>query len=109
MSVIAIGGAKLSRGLTLEGLSINYYLRGTRIYDTLMQMGRWFGYRRGYLDLCRLFTTNEICVFYREVALATEELLVQFDEMASSNGTPKDFGLRVRPSRALVPCDQPPR
>ena len=98
MSVIAIGGAKLSRGLTLEGLSINYYLRGTRIYDTLMQMGRWFGYRRGYLDLCRLFTTNEICVFYREVALATEELLVQFDEMASSNGTPKDFGLRVRQS-----------
>lgn len=98
LSVIAVGGAKLSRGLTLEGLSVNYYLRGTRIYDTLMQMGRWFGYRRGYLDLCRLYTTTEICDSYREVALATEELLVQFDEMASSNGTPKDFGLRVRQS-----------
>jgi len=43
LSVIAVGGNKLSRGLTLEGLSISYYLRASRMYDTLMQMGRWFG------------------------------------------------------------------
>lgn len=56
ISVIAIGGDKLSRGLTLEGLSVSYFLRASKMYDTLMQMGRWFGYRPGYVDLCRLFT-----------------------------------------------------
>ena len=45
LSVIAIGGDKLSRGLTLEGLSVSYFLRSSKLYDTLMQMGRWFGYR----------------------------------------------------------------
>src|SRR5690606_28035583 len=58
LSVIAVGGNKLSRGLTLEGLSISYYLRASRMYDTLMQMGRWFGYKGGYVDLCRLFTSR---------------------------------------------------
>ncbi|HIF20343.1 MAG TPA: endonuclease, partial [Gemmatimonadetes bacterium] len=52
-SFIAIGGDRLSRGLTLEGLAVSYYARPSRMYDTLMQMGRWFGYRPGYLDLCR--------------------------------------------------------
>ena len=57
---IAIGGDKLSRGLTLKGLTISYFLRSARIpmYDTLMQMGRWFGYRREYEDLCRIYTTS---------------------------------------------------
>ena len=59
LSAIAIGGDKLSRGLTLEGLSVSYYLRASRMYDTLLQMGRWFGYRPGYPDLCRLYTTDE--------------------------------------------------
>ena len=58
LSVIAIGGDKLSRGLTLEGLTVSYYLRAARAYDTLFQMGRWFGYRTGYEDLCRLWTTG---------------------------------------------------
>lgn len=49
LSVIAIGGDKLSRGLTLEGLSVSYYLRASRMYDTLMQMGRWFGYKQDTL------------------------------------------------------------
>ena len=57
LKVIAIGGDKLARGLTLEGLCVSYFLRASRMYDTLMQMGRWFGYRPGYLDLCRLYTT----------------------------------------------------
>ena len=60
LSVIAIGGDKLSRGLTLEGLSVSYYLRSSRMYDTLLQMGRWFGYRPGYVDLCRLYTSEEL-------------------------------------------------
>ena len=60
LNVIVIGGDKLSRGLTLEGLTVSYFLRASRMYDTLMQMGRWFGYRPGFLDLCRLYT-HETC------------------------------------------------
>jgi hypothetical protein len=52
---IVVGGTKLSRGYTVEGLTISYYRRRARTADTLMQMGRWFGYREGYGDLVRLF------------------------------------------------------
>ncbi len=95
-SVIAVGGNKLSRGLTLEGLSVSYYLRASKMYDTLMQMGRWFGYRPGYLDLCRLFTSRELVSHYKHIALATEEMRAEFDRMALLRKQPLDFGLRVR-------------
>jgi len=95
-SVIAIGGDKLSRGLTLEGLTVSYFLRTTKMYDTLMQMGRWFGYRHGYLDLCRLYTTNELVDWYRHVALAEVELRREFDYMVRAGLTPENYGLRVR-------------
>lgn len=95
-SVIAIGGDKLSRGLTLEGLSVSYYLRMTKMYDTLMQMGRWFGYRDGYLDLCRLYTTEELREWYRHIALADVELRREFEAMWLAGRTPTDYGLRVR-------------
>lgn len=97
LSVIAIGGDKLSRGLTLEGLSVSYYLRASRMYDTLMQMGRWFGYRRGYVDLCRLFTSRELNEWFCHIALASEELRDEFDYMSDVAGsTPEDYALRVR-------------
>lgn len=95
-SVIAVGGDKLSRGLTMEGLSISYFLRTSRMYDTLMQMGRWFGYRPGYLDLCRLFTTPMLRQWYRHIALAEEELRREFDYMVAAGLTPENYGLRVR-------------
>jgi hypothetical protein len=96
LNVIAIGGNKLSRGLTLEGLSVSYFLRASKMYDTLMQMGRWFGYRRGYQDLCRLYTTQELRDWYRDISVANEELLGLFDEMADRDETPERFGLRIR-------------
>jgi hypothetical protein len=95
-SVIAVGGDKLSRGLTLEGLSISYFLRTSRMYDTLLQMGRWFGYRPGYLDLCRLFTTSALEQWYRHIALAEMELRREFDYMVATGQTPERYGLRVR-------------
>ena len=95
-SVIAVGGDKLSRGLTLEGLSVSYFLRPSRMYDTLMQMGRWFGYRPGYLDLCRLYTPADLVDWYKHIAFAAEELRQEFELMAESNRTPRDYGLRVR-------------
>ena len=96
ISVIAIGGDKLSRGLTLEGLSVSYFLRASKMYDTLMQMGSWFGYRPGYVDLCRLFTSNELNEWYRHITLASEELREEFKYLAESGGTPENYALKVR-------------
>jgi hypothetical protein len=98
LSVIAIGGQKLSRGLTLEGLTVSYYLRVSKTYDTLLQMGRWFGYRPGYEDLCRLYTTSALKDAYVEVTAATDELRREVEEMAALDLTPREFGLKVRAS-----------
>ncbi|KIR65353.1 Z1 domain-containing protein [Micromonospora haikouensis] len=100
LSVIAVGAEKLSRGLTLEGLSVSYYLRASNMYDTLLQMGRWFGYRPGYEDLCRLYTTSDLFNSYGEITAADNELRQDFAEMARLGQTPESFGLRVRASPA---------
>jgi len=96
ISVVAVGGDKLSRGLTLEGLSVSYYMRVSKMYDSLLQMGRWFGYRPGYLDLCRIYTSQELIDWYRHIALAEAELRREFERMASLKATPEEYGLRVR-------------
>ena len=96
MRVIAVGGNSLSRGLTLEGLSSSYFLRNAKAYDTLLQMGRWFGYRDGYPDLCRLWLTDEADGWYRHVSEATAELKRDFARMKRRKATPREFGLRVR-------------
>lgn len=95
-SLIAVGGDKLSRGLTLEGLSISYFLRISRQYDSLLQMGRWFGYRRGFADLCRLFTTGDMVDWFRYMATVQKELRAQFYEMELTKATPRQFGLKVQ-------------
>jgi len=100
--VIAVGGSRLSRGITLEGLSVSYYLRTTRMYDSLMQMGRWFGYRPGYVDLCRLYTTNQIFEWFNHITMATEEMRNNFDEMTATHQRPKDFRLKVRNHQGLL-------
>ena len=98
LNTIVIGGDKLSRGLTLEGLTVSYYLRASRAFDTLLQMGRWFGFRPGYEDLCRLWTSETLWNAYGEVTLANEELIREFEEMAARQQTPSDYGLKVRNS-----------
>ncbi len=95
-TVIAVGGDKLSRGLTLEGLTVSYYARLTKMYDTLLQMGRWFGYRNGYADLCRLYTSSQLIEWYRHIAVANEELRRELDDMADMKATPESYGLKVR-------------
>ena len=94
LTVIAIGGDKLSRGLTLDGLCVSYFLRASRMYDTLMQMGRWFGYRPGYVDLCRLYTTSDLSEWFGHITDAADELREEFEYMAASGGTPRDYGLK---------------
>ncbi|WP_413587010.1 Z1 domain-containing protein [Bdellovibrio sp. HCB274] len=95
-SSIVIGGDKLSRGLTLDGLLISYYLRSSDMYDTLMQMGRWFGYRSGYIDLIRVFTTAGLRDRFRHLALATKKLREEFEDLSyNPHSTPNDFGLKI--------------
>jgi len=94
--VIAVGGLALSRGLTLEGLIVSYYLRNSIMYDALMQMGRWFGYRPGYQDLCRVFMTEQSADHYEHVADSIAELRDELKQMQQVGATPVDFGLRVR-------------
>jgi len=102
LSVIAVGGSRLSRGITLECLSISYFIRTTRMYDSLMQMGRWFGYRPGYVDLCRLYTTNQIFEWFNHITMATEEMRNDFDEMTATHQRPKYFRLKVRNHHGLL-------
>lgn len=102
LKVIAVGGDKLARGLTLEGLCTSYFLRTARMYDTLMQMGRWFGYRDGYLDVCRLYTTEEMVKWFGHIAEAAEELRQEFDNMEAQGATPREFGLRVKAHSSMT-------
>lgn len=94
--IIAVGGLALSRGLTLKNLMISYFYRNTSTYDTLMQMGRWFGYRPKYDRLCRIWITQSSANWYREIAEATEELKNSLRKMDKQKLTPKEFGLKVR-------------
>ncbi|MDE0694754.1 MAG: Z1 domain-containing protein [Boseongicola sp.] len=98
LHVIAIGGLALSRGLTLEGLTVSYILRNTAASDTLMQMARWFGYRTDYEDICRLYLPESSLSHYEYVEEAIEELRDEVNRMESLNQTPEDFGLKVRQS-----------
>lgn len=94
--VIAVGGFSLSRGLTLEGLTTSYFLRNSMMYDTLMQMGRWFGYRPDYEDVCRIWMTPDASGWYEHITESIEELRSELRTMEQAKLTPKDFGLKVR-------------
>lgn len=95
--IIAIGGFSLGRGYTLEGLSVTFLSRKTATMDTLLQMGRWFGYRDGYEDLCRLYLNTGSYINYVDTTTSLNELYEMFNLMSSSkNRTPLNFGLAVR-------------
>ena len=96
LNVIAVGGMSLSRGLTLEGLVVSYFLRRSLMYDTLFQMGRWFGYRDGYEDLCRVWMPEEAQGWYAHISESVEELRDELTRMQQVNATPYEFGLKVR-------------
>ena len=104
---IAIGGNRLSRGFTLEGLSINYFIRSTDYSDALLQMGRWFGYRPGYLDCCKLFITNDSLEKYDLVTRTIEELEVEFKKMEEKDRTPRNFILRVKKHPGALKITRP--
>lgn len=96
LRVIAIGGLALSRGLTLEGLCVSYFYRNTATFDVLMQMGRWFGYREGYADLCKIFITKESAMYYQYIYRSIEDLRKDIEIMGKQKKKPEDYGIRVR-------------
>lgn len=96
LRLIAVGGFSLSRGLTLEGLMVSYFYRNSKMYDTLMQMGRWFGYRPHYADVCQVWMSSDSQGWYEYISMATEELKRDVKKMMNSGNTPEEFGLGVR-------------
>ncbi len=102
LKAVVVGGNRLSRGLTLEGLMVSYYVRRTEYFDTLMQMGRWFGFREQYVDLTRIYTTSELAGWFRDLALAEEDLRREIARYEREKLTPRDFGPRIRSHPAMM-------
>ena len=104
---IAIGGNRLSRGFTLEGLTINYFIRNTNFADTLLQMGRWFGYRPGYIDCCKIFATKEGLEKFDQTTLTIEDLEQRFIEMNNEKKTPQEYSLKVLKHPGVLKITRP--
>lgn len=104
---IVIGGNKLSRGFTLEGLTVNYFLRNTNYADTLLQMGRWFGYRPGYIDCCKLFTTLDTFNKFDQCTWTIESLEQEFIKIADEKLKPKDYATKVLTHPGVLQITRP--
>jgi hypothetical protein len=94
--IVAVGGNTLSRGLTLEGLSVSFFVRTASAYDTLLQMGRWFGYRNGYADLTRIWMTDEMREWFHHLATVEQEIRYDIERYETHHVTPEQLGVRIR-------------
>jgi len=93
---IVVGGSTLSRGLTIQGLVSTYFVRDSEQIDTLMQMGRWFGFRRSYELLPRIWMTSECVKKFRYMALVEDVLREDLKGyMHAPNWSPTDFAPKV--------------
>ena len=99
---IVVGGATLSRGLTLEGLSVSYYWRKSQNYDSLLQMARWFGYRNGWIDVCRIYTSSKFMRDFITVGKVLERFKLDLASMYNDNLNPRDVGQRILYSSNLL-------
>ncbi|MEZ0350688.1 Z1 domain-containing protein [Mycobacterium sp. pR1184] len=100
--LIAVGGNTLSRGLTLEGLAVSFFVRSASAYDTLLQMGRWFGYRNGYADLTRIWMTDEMRGWFHHLATVEQEIRYDVERLEVEHLTPEQFGIRIRTHPTLA-------
>jgi hypothetical protein len=101
LKAIAVGGNRLSRGLTLEGLLVSYFIRRSATYDTLMQMGRWFGFRGGYEDLTRIWMTTELEGWFSDLAFVEHGLREDIGIYESQGLTPFQVGMRIWQHHAM--------
>lgn len=93
---IVIGGNTLSRGLTLEGLVVSFFVRSANAYDTILQMGRWFGYRPFYEDLPRIWMTCEMRGHFHDLATIEEEFRDQLEDYRAQGLGPMQAAMRIR-------------
>ncbi|MBI2745984.1 MAG: Z1 domain-containing protein, partial [Burkholderiales bacterium] len=100
--IVAVGGNRLSRGLTLEGLTVSYFLRTASMCDTLLQMARWYGFRRGYEDLIRIWTTDGIARWFSELALVEQSLRDSIIALARAGRRPDQMAIRLRAHSDLL-------
>jgi hypothetical protein len=108
LTAIIIGGNKLSRGLTLEGLLVSYFVRkaSSPKADTLTQMGRFFGYRKPVIEITRLYTTDDLRNAFIDVSLVEEALRREIAEYEKTGKSPADFAPRVLMRAGLLPTDK---
>lgn len=101
---IVVGGNTLSRGLTLEGLVSTYFLRTTNQADTLMQMGRWFGYRKGYELFPRVWLDKKALKRYEFLSQMNEEFREEIKIFSQKGSSPRDYAPRVKnsPNNSLI-------
>jgi hypothetical protein len=102
---VVIGGNKLSRGLTIEGLLVSYFTRKASDpkADTLTQMGRFFGHRKPIVDISRIYTTQELNKAFQEIALVEAALRNDIRRYEREGLRPIDFGPRVLKRASLMP------
>ncbi|MDX9998951.1 MAG: Z1 domain-containing protein [Phenylobacterium sp.] len=100
--IVAVGGNRLSRGLTLEGLTISYFLRTATMADTLLQMARWYGFRTGYEDLIRIWTTDGIAHWFTELALVEQSLRDSLQALYRAGRRPAEMAIRLRAHSGLL-------
>lgn len=93
---IVVGGSVLARGLTIEGLTVSLFIRSSSQYDTLLQMGRWFGYRPGYQDLPRIWMTADLADSFHDLATVEAEIRADMSVYRDRDLTPRDFAIRIR-------------
>ena len=95
LRIIAIGGNRLSRGLTLEGLTVSYFARSSQYYDTLLQMGRWFGYRPEYDDLIRIHMSGRLINWFSHLANVENELRADIARFDVDERSPRELAVRI--------------
>jgi len=105
-TLICIGGNLMSRGLTIEGLVVTYYLRSSTNYDTLLQMARWFGYRSSYHELIRIFITKQIYDQFEYISSVEEDLRAEISRYIEEGATPLDFAPKVRAHLRMLPSSR---
>jgi hypothetical protein len=106
LRVIAVGGNRLSRGLTIEGLSCSYFVRETKMYDTLTQMGRWFGFRPKYQDLVRVHITPNLLEWFTWLTGVERELRDDIARYADTGLKPSQLAVRILKHRKMLPTSK---
>lgn len=98
---IVVGGNRISRGFTLEGLTTSYFVRESGTQDTLYQMGRWFGFRIGYEDTVMIYLPNEQKAWYKDILNLELELRDDLAQMNDREMTPSMWEIKMAHSKSF--------